>query len=93
MTSAQQNFVHSGTIFSAAGISDLGPNLKIWHAEKIDLEESFPTVPNLKGLPFFIAEIIDFKVCTNKNRKNVIFLLSEDAKELKNFLEGSGKSF
>ena len=82
LTVPQQNFVHSGTIFSAAGISDSGPNLKIRHAEKIDLEKSFPTVPNLKGLSFFIAEIIDFEVCTNKNQKNVFCLLLENVKEL-----------
>ena len=33
----QPNFVHSGTIFSAAGSFDSGPNSKIWHAEKIEL--------------------------------------------------------
>ena len=73
LTSDQRNFVLSETIFSASGSFDWGPNLKILHAEKIELWKSFPKVPNMKGLAIAKAEIIQFIVGALKNRKNAIF--------------------
>ena len=82
MTVHLLNFVLSGTILSAAGSFNSGPT--IWHAEKIELRKSFPTVPNTKGSAVAITEKIRFEVNASKNLENAIFYLFETAKELKN---------
>ena len=45
-----------------ATIFVLKTKLKFWHAEKIDLEKSFPTSPNMTYFVSANAEIIAFKV-------------------------------
>ena len=57
----------------AAAILNLARS-KIWYAEKIDLEKSFPTNPSMTYFGFFKAEII--AVNLRKNEKTWFFLCS-----------------
>ena len=70
---AKPNFVPFGTIFPAAVVFEQRPNLKFWHAEKIDLEKSFSTSTNFICFAFANLEIFGFKVGVFFCKKSQIY--------------------
>ena len=86
LTFPDQNFIHPGTIFPAAGIFNSGPNFEKKTLEKKTLKKSFPTAPNMKGLAFVIIEIIGFEVRSCENRKKLKIFNFWDRKEVESFL-------
>ena len=85
---APANFSPKRLIFVGCRRFFWGPNSKKWHAEKIALETSFPTNPNMTYFAFVKAEIFHFKVCDFKNWKFSIFRNFVASKELNPSLGG-----
>ena len=82
---APAKIITFGTILSGRRNFFWGPNSKIWHAEKIELEKSFPTNPNMTYFSYFAfakAEIIAFEVGTSGKRKKSTFSIFAVQKEL-----------